>query len=429
MTLATRILSACSVAALAVTGALILPASASAAGVGDASGAVLYEADGPIGTVLADISNDDDDETTIALPFDLNFFGVESSALCITTNGVVAPVPTTSDECGSDYDEDLATYALDEQVSVIGALLADNDPGEVLWKDQGQTVTGYQWTSEVLTFTTAEPHGLSVGDDAHVWDPEEFGYFSDSIDAVPSATTFSFDYTGGGDDDTSFIALTGAALGEPYGEGEDDGFGETTSIYAGATTFDGKPAFAITWYRVPTNDTENAPWLSNTYQIVLVQEPTTDTTDGYDFTIQFNFGTLTDDNDGYEAGDGNESCDSDEPETCRWSVGLARYDADTDTAEEFEFFADYPITEIVDGGATPLVSNSLNSDVLGRYILGMFAGEVSGYAVPTLVAPGAAAPQALPNTGVEPALLLAPVAALALLAGAVLLVLRRRTAQ
>lgn len=429
MPLATRILSVCSVAALAVSGAVILPASASAAGVGDASGAVLYGPDGPIGAVLTDISGDDDEETTIALPFDLNFFGVESSALCITTNGVVAPVPTTSDECGSDYDEDLETYALDEQVSVIGALLADNDPGEVLWKDQGQAVTGYSWASDILTFTTAAPHGLGVGDDAHVWDPEEFGDFFDTVDAVPSATTFSFDYTGAGVPDEPFTALADAALGDPYGEGDDDGFGATTSIYAGATTVDGKPAFAITWYRVPTNDTDNAPWLSNTYQIVLVQEPTADTTDGYDFTIQFNFGTLTDDNDGYEAGDGSDSCDSDEPETCRWSVGLARYDSGTDTVEEFEFFADYPITEIVDGGATPLVSNSLNSDVLGRYILGMFAGEVSGYAVPTLVAPGTPAPQALPNTGVEPALLLAPVAALALLVGAALLVLRRRTAQ
>ncbi|MGX5681830.1 hypothetical protein [Schumannella luteola] len=416
MTLATRALSVCTATALAIGGALLLPASASAAGVGDVSGAVLYDGSSPIGDVLS-ISTEDDGEETIALPFTVNFFGVASDALCVNTNGLVAPVPTTADGCGDNYDVDLAYYADDYEQSVVGALLADNDPGEVLWKDSGIAITSYSIASEIVTFTTAAPHGLTAGDFAYTFFPDGFwdGYTGNYIIDAPTTTTFTVDFSGSGLPDTASTPLTSGRLGDPYAEGESDGFGEVTAIYAGATTVDGKPAFAVTWYRVPTNDYDNEPWFSNTYQIVLVQEPTGGAS-GSDVTFHFNFATMTDDNDGYLAGDGSEECDSDEPVDCRWAVGLAGYDAVSGAVQEYELFADIPVTELVDGGAHALVSNSLNSDVAGRYILKMVNGQV----VET-------APQ-LAATGAEPVTVLVPAAALALLVGAGLLIARRRTA-
>lgn len=423
------------VTALATAALVLTPTAAWGSGFGDQSEAVLYDATGPVGTVLVDLAGEDDASTTIALPFPVNFFGDVAGALCITTNGVVRPVPLVTDTCASDYDVDLATYATTQNESVIGALLADLDPSEILWKST-VAILDIEISGEIATLTTAVPHGLAVGDSLGVLfdrSHPEFGRRLDRVvDAVPSPTTVQFDLTGSGIPDIPADGYTGIG-GIDYSDVTDDsdsdgyaddGWGAVKQVYAGSTTVDGRPAFAVTWYRVPTNDNDNSRSLSNTQQVVLIQEPTANGgVVGFDFTLQFNFATLTDAEDGYDANDPTDECDSDTPENCRWSVGLARWDAGTGTAEEFEFFADYPITDLVDGGATPLVVNSLNSNVPGRYILRMIGGEVVGFSVPTL----GAEPPALARTGSNPLPVLLAALTLALLGSSILVVRRVRT--
>ncbi|MCU1440319.1 MAG: hypothetical protein JWP85_1316 [Rhodoglobus sp.] len=429
-----RLIAGASIAAVVAISVLTLPLAASAAGVGDQSSAVLYEASSPIGTVLTDLTDDDDESTTVALPFSINFFGSKYDALCVSTNGTVVPVPTALDGCGDDYDVDLANFAVDNDESVIGALLADIDPSEEMWPSS-IPIASVSVASEIITITTSAPHGYLVGDEASFFlveeHPDLYHGWTDPVATVVSPTQFTIDDTGSGIADFADTALAGA-VGRLYDDTiddsdadglADDGFGAVKQVYAGATTFEGKPAFAVTWYRIPTNDALNSPVLSNTFQIVFVQEPTTDgVTLGYDFTTQFNFGTLTDSNDGYDPANPASSCDSDTPEDCRWSVGWARWDSGTDTAEEFELFANAPVSDIVDGGSTPLVLNSLNSAVGGRYIMSMTAGVTGGYAIPALAT---VVPAGLPVTGSDPAPLMAAGFLLATV-GALLLVLRRR---
>ncbi|MGA0869845.1 MAG: nidogen-like domain-containing protein, partial [Planctomycetota bacterium] len=111
----------------------------------------------------------------------------------------------------------------------------------------------------------------------------------------------------------------------------DDGFGTAGEIYAGTTTIDGADAMTLTWYRVPMYDDENDRTLSNTFQIVLIKGSTGDDTAGWDFTIEYNYGTLTDGEDGYDAGDPSSGCSSGE-DVCRWGIGWASYHAAIDIA-------------------------------------------------------------------------------------------------
>ena len=441
---ARRLLGGGAAAALvAATVLLVTPMSASAAGVGDTSAAVLYDPTGPIGSVLTALSDHDDDATTIPAPFPINFFGTKYDYLCVSTNGTVTPVANAGDGCSDDYDVSLAEFASEDGGhSVIGALLADNDPSETLWKSQSTTLTSVVATGGVATFTTAGPHGYAVGDRASVFfhnDPNFGTGLSDFNVLAVTATTFDVNWGG---PDFAVMPATGD-VGIPYSDTADDsnsdgladdGFGDVKSVYAGATTFNGQPAFAITWYRVPTNDRVNSGLKSNTYQLVFVQDPTaTGATTGYDFTVQFNFGTLTDDNDGYDPTDptGSSSCDSSNPVTCRWSVGWAQWDAVNNVAIPFELFANAPVSDIVDPGSTPLVGNSLNSSVLGRYTFAMANGVTVGFSIPVLGAGPAPVTPAAPSlaaTGVDETI--AGLGAVTLLlAGGILMLLRRRSAR
>jgi LPXTG-motif cell wall-anchored protein len=432
-------------AVLAVGAVIVSPVAANAAGVGDQTDAVLYGPTGPIGDVLTDLSDEDDNSTTVAAPFAINFFGVKSAGLCITTNGVIAPVATELDSCASDYDSDLADYAIDNEESAIGALLADLDLSEELFVAPGPIVplAAFSSASQILTFTTTSPHTFEVGEWVEVtFDPEhpelgdrQGGY----VDSIPAPNQFTWDWTGDDFPDQAEAPFTGSV----EGEGEvyedtavdadslgDDGFGNVKQVYAGSTTVDGKPAFAVTWFRVPTNDDTNSQLLSNTFQLVIIQEPTTDgDTLGYDFSVQFNFGTLTDGNDGYKIGSPSDECDSNHPETCAWSVGWVRYDAIAETAQEFEFFADVPVTDLIDGaGNTALINNSLNSPVYGRYMMSMFGGVTTGYSVPVLDGREVEAAQ-LPNTGTDVTPLIAASALLLLLGAALFIGSRRRRSE
>ncbi|WP_341952573.1 nidogen-like domain-containing protein [Salinibacterium sp. TMP30] len=399
-----RVRSAAAVAALAAALTFGLGATAVSAagpGYGDVSDAMVYGASAPVGTVLSDLIGQDDDSTTVAAPFAINFFGTRYEGLCISTNGSVYPVLTPADGCSDDYDVDVESLALSSGTPVIAVLANDLDPSEDLWVP-GVGVASVEITGGVATITTSTPHPFIAGDTYNSWfafdDPSFAEQESGVVVSVPTPTSFTFATAL---PDEPVRAVTGATVSignyddvrdDTNADGlADDGFGAVKQIYEGTTTIDGKPAVVITWYRVPTNDTYNSPLLSNTFQIVLIQEPTANAAVvGYDFTIQINIGTATENDDGYSAADPTSSCDADPSDpgsidNCRWGVGWANYDTVTATADAYELFAAAPINTLIDSaGTTALVNNRLNSAVLGRYTWKMVGGVTVGFAIPTL---------------------------------------------
>lgn len=414
---ASAVVAALAAVVLALTGAL----PASAIGVGDLSAAVVYEATSPVGTILEGLDDEDDDAETIALPFPVNYNGLVANALCVTTNGYVVPVATIADTCGSGaYDESLAEGAVSIAESTIGVLLHDIDTASALWSGPGVALSSVELTAGVATVATSAAHGYSVGDEPDLWfstpDPTFNSLIRVSVSNVIDANTFQFTWL---DPDFANRAAVGETrigfddtLDDTDADGHaDDGFGAINQIYAGPTTVGGAPAFAVTWYRVTSYESRNSPTLSDTFQIVIVQDPTSNGgAVGFNFSVHFNFGTVADNDleDGYDATDPDNECDEFSPADCRYAVGFSFYDSVAGTATSQELFATIPKADLVDGGAQALVSNSLDSGVAGRYIL-RYVG-----------------PSQLAATGVESVPM--GLAALALLtAGGVLMVVRRRS--
>ena len=365
------------VAALVVSA----PLSASAAGYGDVSSAVVYDVAGPVGAVLTDLSGEDDTDTTVALPFTINYNGLVANALCVTTNGYVVPVATIADGCGTGaYDESLIEGAIDEGQSNIGVLLHDLYLGNPLWVSKADLATA-EGDGSVVTFTTSTPHGYSVGEDVEVRmdpsHPELGSYVGETVQSTPDATTFTVNLSSSVFASGAVTGITGRPYDDALDDGADadsladDGFGNVQQVYAGSKTVDGKDAFVVTWYRVTSYEDANDPTLFDTFQIVILKD-TPVGTQSYPFTVYFNFGTVQDNEfaDGYDATDPSEECDGETaPENCRFAVGFSFYDAATDTATSQELFADVRKDALIDGGAQALVDNSLNSAVLGRYVL------------------------------------------------------------
>lgn len=192
------------------------------------------------------------------------------------------------------------------------------------------------------------------------------------------------------------------------GELNDDGFALPCSIYWGTTTVDGRDAVAITWYRVPNNDNGNDPSHTNTFQLILIKRDGGNSTDGYDFDFEFNYATLTDDEDGYTLEsngtyDGNDCAAYGDPtiddngtpldesddtvvaynksetyDLCRWGVGVGNYTVDDGGTVGYEFFDQYNIGQLIDSGDTAMIHHRLGSTVDGRYRCGMINGVASG---------------------------------------------------
>jgi len=428
-------------------------ANAAGPGYGDVSDAMVYGPTTPLGSPLADLKGQDDASTTFAAPWAINFFGTKYLGLCVTTNGTISPVLTAADTCSDEYDYDLENLALLSGAPVIAALALDLDPSDTLWVP-GVAISTLAIASNVATVTTASAHPFANGDTAYMYFPNGDPTFDNSdqnrVITFVSATSFTFVTVRPDEAQRAVVGAT-ASVG-PYDDTlhdtgtdglADDSFGAVKAVYYGTTTIGGKPAFVVTWYRVPTHDGYNSPLLSNTLQVVMIQEPTANAaTAGYDFTIQINIGTATDNDDGYEASDGSTSCDADPDggiEDCRWGMGWADFDGgadpDTsgdDTATPFELFAASPINDLVDsGGVTSLVRNRLNSEVLGRYTWQMIGGVTTGFAVPTMngldAGPGLAGPPQLAATGSDNGIFVGA-AGLLLVAGLGLAVIGRRRA-
>jgi len=128
------------VASLILAAPLALVSSAAlAAGVGDVSSAMRYGASAPLGSIITNLSGDDDSTDSFQAAFAVNFFGTVYGGLCVTTNGGIfltedtdgsggaADGDWTNESCSNDYDMDLENLALDADAPMIAAMGNDQD--------------------------------------------------------------------------------------------------------------------------------------------------------------------------------------------------------------------------------------------------------------------------------------------------------------
>lgn len=443
-----------------IIGGLLLTASPTSAtvvpgpGIGDVSSAMRYDLTTPstprvIGTEMADISNDDDETQSIDAPWPLNFFGTTYAALCVSSNGTVTPLVTNSDSCDGSYGDPIADLAESQGGPILATFANDNDTAlEVYAKDFAVTslVLATVGGNTTATVTTDDPIDFGVGDTRSFYvvdseiDNSATNYRADdfwandlSVTAKPSTRSFQMDVTGISNlpADGTYSIETGWVFEDLSADldGTDDGVGKVSTIYQGTTTIDGKDAWVMTNYRSTTNADENAEILTNTFQLVLIKEPTVDgDVSGYNFTLEYNFGTVQDGEDGYTAEGASDDCDEAGSFDCRTGVGLATWDAATSTADVYELFGSTPSTFLMDWDISGMTSNSLNSVVSGRYTFGMTDGLVENFAEPAMdgtVTYGAdATASKLAATGQESGLIGA-LGGLALLLGAALIIRAR----
>lgn len=309
----------------------------------DASSAVRYDTSGGsrrvIGTVLPDLFDDDDVSQTVELPFPINFFGQSFTHLCVTENGGAFPTRNPSNSSCYEYDYGIGDLAIDAEAPMMAVLALDLDTSEYLLTSDGRDVddltndfNGSTVTANlaggVLTVNSAA-HGLLAGDYVAFWDTETVLDTSGSLPVTgTNAGSFTVALPGVTDLDAGTSGLqTSVATGVwAYS----NGVGAPRTVSFGTTTIDGRDAAVVTWYRVPHNDDDNPRDRSSTLQLVLIQDNTGDSTQGWDFTVEYNIGTMTDDEDGYQFDDPADDCDAwsgstDARHTCRWGMGFASF--------------------------------------------------------------------------------------------------------
>jgi hypothetical protein len=405
-----------------VVPALLVTSSSTAAtiGVGDITDAMRYGSDNRvIGEIAQQIRNSDDSSQWIEAPWPMNFFGRKYDGICVTSNGTVSPVQlpeSGSPTCSNSFDQKLEDLAESASAPVIAAYANDNNLGRTV-REAENTITGFQvagdpsTTDSVVTITTASAHGLTTGNTRSIYvvDPlfdngntednrtDEYWYEDVSITVVDTTTfTFSGDVASvPGDDDitpTYPAAVKNATVSVNYGvqwddsdsslNDTDDGIGVINTVYIGETTIDGRDAWVYTNYRSVTHEENNPKVLTNTFQIVLIKRTTFGgETRGYDFDIEYNYGSVKDGDDGYSVEGG--SC-SDMSSGCRTGVGLVDWDPIGEVANVYELFGSTPGRDLVDGHTTSMTGNRLNSTINGRYTFRMVGGAVQQFAVPVM---------------------------------------------
>lgn len=164
-----------------------------------------------------------------------------------------------------------------------------------------------------------------------------------------------------------------------------DGFGYPCSVYFdGDATIDGKDAIVVTWYRVRTHRSDAPSAASNTFQLVLIKGDGGDSTVGWDFDVEFNYGTMQDGDHGYDINSPSNGCTGFSAD-CRWGVGWAEWDSSTSqVTQSAELFPSTVASQLTDGGSSPLVCRSLNSGVAGRYSFSMESGVTVGFSLPDM---------------------------------------------
>jgi len=364
--------------------------------------------------VVTAITNSDDRSTTIASPFPLNFFGQTMRGLCLTTNGTVSPVATPTSSCSNEYDVDLKELAEDSSAPIIAALANDGDPGNDVVRRLATVAavsSSSSSSSATLTVETTRAHGITTGNSVCVFvTADNINNGLDVADfptnqwevcgnaTVTSTTTFSVtevspEYLEEPITVSNLAYLTNA-VGYVYNtvtiDDLTDGFGVVAELYQGTLDLAGTSdtrddSFVYTAYRVGQFDDENAQVLTNTWQIVLTPNFSSgDDTVGYGFDIEFNYGSIQDEDDGYSSASPSSSCSSFKLD-CRTGIGVADYDAVTGEGDPYELFAGTPWRNLMDWGATSAMTrNSLNSSVLGRYAFTFAGGVPTNFAVPVM---------------------------------------------
>lgn len=325
--------------------------------------------------------------------------------------------------------------ALPEFSSYSGRISLGLDPDTVVtgWSDLTSRDSAVGDVSSAMRYDSDGPYGAPVGFiDPDYWDFDDnaqyfdlsstfplnfFGTKADSICVttngviIPSAGNDAFSQCGDGYYNKSLeqLALVDrdpliSALGADINleecaadqSGNEsryfDGFGYPCSVYVDTeAVIDGVEAVVVTWYRVNMFNDANDDSLFNTFQVVLLKKETTDATNGYDFRIEFNYGTIQDAEEGYDVNNPGSACGG--LETCRWTVGWSDYDSGV--ADAYELFPNNSPVELVDGQPTALTANSLNSSVPGRYSFQMVGGITTGFSIPDL-GPQSSRPNAKP---------------------------------
>lgn len=211
-----------------------------------------------------------------------------------------------------------------------------------------------------------------------------------------------------------------------------------SEVFWGWTDYDGKPALAVTWYVLPPYGTG----ISATFQALLVDEG-----DG-DALVVLNYDSVDVDGqplDDYWIDEWGTSDDLAWVQACSeaaeafeedeipayFGVGVGSVTGDDPAANQFiELFGPecaggldpHTDEELVDGGASALNENSLNSEVPGRYILAVVDGAFT-LDIPQPAEEPAEEEETLPDTGAEGT---AGLIAAALAAGGLLLVAASR---
>ena len=287
------------------------------------------------GHVIESIWPVDDAVATIAIPFPINFFDQRSAALCVTTNGGVYPVAGAGTSCSNQYDQGVGDLAIASRAAMIAVLALDSNPNRNLVLSDGRDaaaliggITSIARDGTIATVTTSDVHQLQTGDRVVLLGT---GDVDRAIERTSGGTARHHTITKL--DDTTFtIPDTGttALTGGRYAFS--DGRGAVRAVHWAETTVEGSEAIIVTWYRVPAFENNNDPALANTFQMVLRKGSTGDATDGFDVVIEFNYGSLLDDEDGYRASEPADSCSAyssgvptDEIDDCRWGVGWANF--------------------------------------------------------------------------------------------------------
>ncbi len=143
--------------------------------------------------------------------------------------------------------------------------------------------------------------------------------------------------------------------------------------YWGRSTIGGKPAFVGTW--IKTTGYDGASDKFATFQVAIVSDATEDPVTSGDATVIMNYGSTQMTYDDYGGTDYSSCTDPDcmklgaglglyaPDDQGNWVMSLTPLTGDSGTIYDTQYFAN-----VRDTAAHPLISDSLNSNVLGRYV-------------------------------------------------------------
>ena len=329
------------IAATTLIVASLVPAGkAIAAGVGDTSSAVIYDTAAPMGAIVTQLAGKDDDDHTVAAPWPINFFGIKYEGICVTTNGAIFPVLTSSTSCTDEYDKNIESLARSARAPMIAAISTDIDLSEDVW--DGTTV-----------FDGTNSDGFGT--------PGNVYYGTGTFDGR----------------DAVFITW--------YRAGFNDRTYDDTPPVAGSVTLQ------IVLIKKATADIT----LGYDFDIQYNIGTATNASDGYNVNNPSR--DCNSDNNLIPGNAAYDTC------RWGMGIGNYVGPA-PGTVTAYELFPNTPTRLLIDsGGSTALVRNSLNSAVKGRYTYSMVGGLVTGFSqpqmgggsAPVLPAPAPAPPQLL----------------------------------